>query len=152
MLDELSDVAKQTLTSAGWHPERSLEQELRIWGDTLVRNGRFELFPSARDALCRFGGLAIDVRGPGIDRAREPFVLDPTRAIDAECLFQQYSKLLKTRLFPLGESGDQAFIAIADTGKVYLLFEGSLLIGDSIERALSNLIEGRGVPEATWLV
>lgn len=109
------------------------------------------MFGTAEAALLEFGGLRVTASGPGVDRAREPFELDPTLAIDAESLFNEYSALLEKKLFPMGEASDQAFIAIADTGEVYLIFEGVQLIGMNVREALSNLIEGRIVPGATWL-
>ena len=128
--------------------ERSLVDN---WRDELVRENGFEMFPAAQSALEEFGGLHVTDRGPGVDRARESFKVDPTLAIDAEDLFEEHSRLLQKRLFPLGEAGDQAFLAIADTGEVFLIFEGVQLVGDNIEEAMTNLIEGRSVPGAKWL-
>lgn len=108
------------------------------------------MFPAAETALLEFGGLRVPASGPGVDRAREPFELNPVLATDAEPLFDEYGELLKKQLFPLGEAGDQAFIAISNTGEVYLIFEGVLLIGANVCEALTNLIEGRAVPGATW--
>jgi hypothetical protein len=121
-----------------WVAVRGLSHSLRI-------------FPAAVAALSEFGGLRVDEAGVGIDRAREPFILDPGRAVGSEDIFVRYSEILNKALFPLGEAADQAFIAIADSGEVYLLFEGALLIGDRIDTALVNLIEGRMTNGAKWI-
>jgi SUKH-3 immunity protein len=151
MIRRFNESVTRILTQAGWHPGRNVARDVEAWEHRLVRNGQFVFFDAAKIALSEFGLISIDQCGPGIDRAREPFILDPTRAIDAESVFEQYSCLLKKRLFPLGEYGEQAYLAIADTGEVYLLFEGALLVGATIESALANLIEGREAPEAIWM-
>lgn len=146
-----SDSARDTLIKAGWTPDRAAIREVAAWEDALVRNGRFRIFPAARQALTRFGGLKVHVCGPGVDQARIAFILDPLRATDAEPIFERYSALLGTQLFPLGEAGDQAFLAIAQNGAVYLLFEGALLIGNTVEAALESLIDGRASPDSRWV-
>lgn len=151
MSEAFNDAVRKVLSAAGWYPGRREPALLKQWQRELVGEGGFTIFPAAERALLEFGGLRIDERGPGIDRAREPFVLDPSLAVGAESVFLDYAGLLQKRLFPLGEAGGQAFIAIAESGEVFLIFEGILLIAATIEDALANLIEGRRMPGAEWL-
>lgn len=147
----LNDSVHRDLAAAGWYGGRRDEGFMERIRQRLTHDGRFELFPVAEAALLEFGGLRVEQSGAGVDRARESFVLNPLRAVDAEPVFAQYSEVVGKKLFPLGEAGDQGFIAVADTGEVFLIFEGILLLGHSVHEALSNLIEGRAVPGATWL-
>ncbi|MCU1245320.1 MAG: hypothetical protein JWN02_1230 [Acidobacteria bacterium] len=106
---------------------------------------------AAESALHRFGGLRIEQHGEGVDFSRSSIAIDPELAIGAEVELQRYAQLTgKESLFPLGEAADQALLAIADTGDVYLIFEGILLVGNNIDEAIVNLLEGRKVPGAEW--
>jgi hypothetical protein len=99
--------------------------------------------PPSIAALIEFGGLQVEQHGPGVDLARESFVMNPTRAIGAEAVFDEYSDALHSCLSPIGEFADQAFLAIASNGAVFMILDDLYLVGDSLDAALSNLIRGK---------
>jgi hypothetical protein len=140
------------LVGAGWFPGRSVPDLVHYWRAQLVDKGQFMMSRSAEAALTEFGGLRIAQQGVGVDFALDSFVIDPTLAAGAEDDFRHYAKLVgKNNLFPLGEASEQASLAIADTGEVYLIFEGILLLGNSMDTALISLAEGRNVSGAKWM-
>ncbi|SDM33571.1 hypothetical protein SAMN04489726_1095 [Allokutzneria albata] len=51
----------------------------------------------------RSSGLTASIGGPGINRAREPFELDPELAWGEDDRFSEWSDALRRGLFPLGE-------------------------------------------------
>lgn len=141
----------EALHAAGWRPDRRADDLVTRWRDRFREENGLEMPTAAESALRRFGGLRIQQRGDGVDFSRTPLVFDPELAIGAEVQLQRYGQLMgEPGLFPLGEAADQAFLAIAATGHVYLIFEGILLVGGGIDEAISNLLEGRKVPGAEW--
>ncbi len=102
------------------------------------------MFDAARHALTEFGGLKVDVDGPGVDFAKGSFQLDPSLAIGEEDRFDVFEKRLASRLYPLGEAyGGHTFLAIDDQGSVFLLMGDVRRIGRSIGEALEGLILGK---------
>ena len=113
------------------------------WKKILMISDGVEMFSSAESVLLEFGGLRIDQRGPGVSCAREPFTFDPTAAVYEGDRFSDFSTVLGTRLYPLGEaSGGYYFWSIGENGDVYLLMNDLKLLGTTIERALEKLLIG----------
>lgn len=110
----------------------------------------FELFPAAREALERFGGIRVEQEAPGEDCKRETFDLDPSLALGEEDRFRSFEPLISGKLYPLGEAGaGHAFLAISERGEVYALMHDLWLVGRSIDDALERLIRGRHLQKLT---
>lgn len=142
-MTRFSPQAEETLRQAGWYPRRQVPAMVASWKKTLMLSDGIEMFSTAERVLLEFGGLRIDQQGPGVSSAREPFTFDPPCAIHEGDRFTDFSTVLRTRLYPLGEaSGGYYFWAIGESGDVYLLMDDLRLLGTTIEAALEKLLIG----------
>lgn len=62
------------LRAAGWYPGRKVD--VGSWAAEFAARG-IVMHDAARRFLEGFGGLNVEIGGPGISCAREPFELDP---------------------------------------------------------------------------
>lgn len=97
---------------------------------------------AARRFLSEFGGLAVDISGPGISRSREPFELDPMQCLGEEDRFTEWGEETGHSIFPVGvlDMG-RYFLGIDEEGEVYLV-ETWLASFGKMPSALNNLIDG----------
>ncbi|HET6948786.1 MAG TPA: SUKH-3 domain-containing protein [Acidimicrobiales bacterium] len=142
-MTRFTPAVSEALEAAGWSPGRRLpDEQIRAWSDGLPG---FAMFPAAEAALREFGGLAVDQHGPGIDRAREPFELDPLLAWGEEDRFELFADEYGVTLFPLGEAaGSHYFLAVDPGGRTFLVMDDIQLIAESFDDALESLILGKG--------
>lgn len=146
-MGRFSGQAEQWLRRAGWYPGRQVPDLVASWKTSLLLSDGFEMFESAERVLLEFGGLHIDQQGPGKTCAREPFTFDPTIAAYESDRFSDFSPLLNTKLYPLGEAvGGYYFLTIGENGHVYLLMQDVKLAGKNIDEALENLLIGVEFP------
>src|SRR5262245_31446767 len=140
MMTRFSKQAEELLRRAGWYPGRHASELVSLWKADPVLSDNFEMFESAERILLEFGGLSVNQRGPGQTCAREPFTIDPTIGAYEIDRFTQFSTLLETRLYPLGEAaGGYYFLAVGENNHVYLLMEDIKLLGETMDEALENL-------------
>lgn len=136
-------ITTKILQQSGWQPGvRNTNEVLAKWWGKL---SGFVRQKAAEDALQLFGGLNVDAAGAGESMARQSFHLDPTLAEGEEEFFEHEGKRLGKVLFPLGE-GEHGhyFLAIDEDGTVYALGHWYIdWVGESIERAIENLVHGR---------
>lgn len=132
------------LRTAGWDPERERSNDVAGWVRAL--EPEFSPFPRALEVLTRFGGVDVKLSGPGEAWARQSFRFDPTRAEGEGDRFSDFSRMLGVRLYPLGEVGNEAFLAISEDGKVYALMLDLWLVGATIEDAIETMVRGRASP------
>jgi hypothetical protein len=146
--DEDAEV-RRVLGDAGWTPTRRDAQAVDGWRQMIDSPGGFQMFPAARGALEEFGGLRVDRRGPGINRAKSSFRIDPTVAKLEYDRFHDFESELGVRLYPLGEVDDgHAYLAVDESGRAYLLMEELFDQYPSVLAALASFIVGRrGRPE-----
>lgn len=135
-----SDVAR-ILAEAGWDPNRDRSDEITRWLSQL--GDCFPVVQGARDVLTRLGGLNVQLTGPGEEWSRQSFRIDPTLALGEDDRFADFSQMLGVRLFPLGEVGHEAFLALGEDRKIYALMLDLWLVGDSVDEALDALVRGR---------
>jgi len=127
---------EEMLREAGWLPGRDVSRGLKL-------PEGFTLFPAAQRVLSEFGNLRIGKSGPGLVFARTPVVLDPALAFGEEGRFHEFAVLLKTNLYPLGETADgHSFVVIDEKGRVFLIFEEISFVDETFELALDNLLQG----------
>ena len=135
--------SEQVLRGAGWFPGRQVAAMVASWKREVTLSD-VNMFPSAESVLFEFGGLKVDQRGLGETCAREPFEVDPTLAAYEGDRFSEFSPLVSTNLYPLGEAfSGNYFWAIGEDDHVYILMDDIQLLGKNIDEALENLIVGR---------
>ena len=150
-MERFSKPVELALRDAGWFPGRNLRHQMWDWTRALSSDG-FESFPEAERVLSEFGGLNVHQDAAGVNCAREPFRLEPTLAAGESDRFGEFAEFLKTTLYPLGEaSGGHYFLAIGESGQVFLLMEDLRLLGQNIEEALEKLILGIQSKKLPWL-
>jgi hypothetical protein len=116
---ELSPESQTVLRDAGWYPGRQVD--ISTWMARLEAGG-VVAHDAARSFLAEFGGLTVDISGPGVNRMREPFELDPLLCSGEEDRFLEWSADIECSLFPIGvlDMG-RYFLGIDEEGEVYLV-------------------------------
>ncbi|MDX3107728.1 SUKH-3 domain-containing protein [Nonomuraea angiospora] len=127
---------EQVLRRSGWFPGRRIDS-----GPWQASMPMFDWHDAAEKFLCEFGGLRVDVRGPGITVAREPFEIDPELARGEEGRFSELSAMFFRRFCPVGELGGELFLAIDEEGIMYLLSGWAFRVG-RMDEGLERLITG----------
>jgi SUKH-3 immunity protein len=144
-----SEETEQHLRDAGWTPGRHVPTD--DWEAALREHGGFETHPAARKFLAEFGGLAVNVSGPGQNMARQPFRLDPTAAEHEDEMFTDYGEEIGKSLYPVGQLGDGgAYLAIDENGAVYWFMDNIGKLGDTAREALDALVRGVQRYEPLW--
>lgn len=127
------------LREAGWWPERRVDVE--PWLTAFEAEG-VDRHALAGSFLGEFGGLAVNISGPGISRAREPFELDPMLCVGEGDRFLEWGEEIEKSIFPVGvHDGGRFFLGIDELGEVYLVETWIASFG-LMPQALSNLILG----------
>ncbi|HBB87906.1 MAG TPA: hypothetical protein DC047_09845 [Blastocatellia bacterium] len=144
MMDQTSErfsaATKEMLGEAGWIPDRDVSREIQL-------PPGFDPFPAALKALAEFGNLHVGRRGSGVEFARTPIVLDPMLAMGEDDRFREFSGILKSNLYPLGETDDgHGFVAIDEQGRVFLIYDDLNFVGETFDSALENLLAGAKRP------
>lgn len=117
------------LVEAGWFYGRSIKPLVSVWNIKLKSVNNMELFPIAEIILNEFGGIKV-IKKEG--HSMQSFEIDPTLALGEDDRFMNYSKLLNTKLYPLGEAlGGYYFLAVAENGQVFWLMDDIYIIGNN---------------------
>ncbi|MEY9845554.1 SUKH-3 domain-containing protein [Streptacidiphilus sp. MAP5-3] len=133
-------VVEQTMREAGWHPGRSVP--VKGWRETLERSGLVRMHDAAERFLTEFGGLEVQISGPGITCAKTPFHFKPDCCMGEEDRFADWGETLGRDLFPIGELDEgRFFLGIDETSEVYLIETWAATFGTAQE-ALEKLVLG----------
>jgi len=140
-----SEFTEKILLNAGWFENRNCKENLKEWKDELKKSDPdFEIFLKVEVALLEFGEIHIKQRESGIDFARETLEINPLLCVGESDRFADFESEIGEKLYPLGEGGgNHFFIAIAESGKIYGLMMEILLIANTFDEALENLILGK---------
>ncbi|MFI9031083.1 SUKH-3 domain-containing protein [Streptomyces sp. NPDC053560] len=135
-MSEWSPQVREVLKASGWTAGRRV--------DTTGWRSMFEavgivMHEAAEVFLQEFGGLTVNIGGPGINRAREPFVLEPELARGEEDRFSQWSASLARHLFPLGELDNGRFFLGIDEASEICRVEAWVAGFGPMPHALENL-------------
>ncbi|WP_110944607.1 SUKH-3 domain-containing protein [Streptomyces niger] len=132
---EVADV----LRSSGWTPQRTVDTAQ--WTNAFEERG-IQAHQAVRNFLAEFGGLNVDISGPGINCAREPFELEPLLCLGEEDRFSEWGEELGLQLFPLGEL-DQGrfFLGMDENGVIYLVADWVARFGPW-PQAIDALVRG----------
>ena len=108
---------ERVLRRSGWFPGRRVETaRWRAMLDGL------DMHPAAEGFLSEFGGLSVDIHGPGRTAARTPFELDPSLCSGEEDRFREWGVAIERSLYPLGElDGGRFFLGMDDRGLICLV-------------------------------
>jgi hypothetical protein len=131
--------ALEVLRGAGWFDGRVVS--VKRWQEELEADG-FVVHDAAVVFLSEFGGLAINVRGLGITRARVPFELDPSLCIGESDRFSDWGAHRGATFAPIGEMDyGRFFLAMDEKGCLYEMDNalGKLAVGVA---GLDMLIRG----------
>jgi hypothetical protein len=132
---EVEDV----LRAAGWSPER--RADVAGWTALFEQDG-VRPHPAAIDFLREFGGLSIELGGPGVSMAKEPVAFDPALCDGEGDRFAEFGEELGRQLFPIGELAHGAyFLGIDENSEIYLVETWIGSFG-AMPTALENLILG----------
>ncbi|NNN34504.1 SUKH-3 domain-containing protein [Streptomyces sp. S3(2020)] len=142
-MTRFSEETEKVLRAAGWREGRRVPTG--EWRERFARNGVI-MHEAAERFLSEFGGISVEISGPGIASAREPFELDPSLAYGEEEAFSEWGQEIGVSLFPIGElDHGRFFLAIDQNSVVYLVANWLAHFGE-IPAALENLVLG-GAPE-----
>lgn len=113
------DAVTHVLQEAGWGPGRWVDPE--PWLSAFEGEG-LQRHPAASAFLGEFGGLAVEISGTGVSRAREPFELDPMLCRWEGDRFAEWSETLGKSIFPVGElDHGRFFLGIDESSEIYLV-------------------------------
>ncbi|MEV4808201.1 SUKH-3 domain-containing protein [Nonomuraea sp. NPDC049421] len=134
-----SSKVERILRSSGWFPGRQVDIE--PWKASLVS---FEWHDEAESFLREFGGIKVEVSGPGISTAREPFEIDPELAMGEEGRFAELSDKFRRRFFPIGDvgTGGEYFLALDEEGRLYILIGSWAYLLGGVSSGLEHLVTG----------
>jgi hypothetical protein len=136
---DLSAESVEALSASGWKPGRRVAVDK--WRTDLESEG-FVMHKAAEDFLSEFGGLFVDVRGPGLEYARVPFELDPMLCSGEQDRFAGWGRKLGKSFFPIGELDyGHFFLAIDAEGVIYLIVDVVERLSVN-EKGLDMLIRG----------
>ncbi|WP_063760012.1 SUKH-3 domain-containing protein [Streptomyces sclerotialus] len=138
-MSEWPPAVRKDLEASGWMAGRRVDTA--DWR-SLFEGVGIVMHDAAERFLQEFGGLTVSIGGPGINCAREPFVLDPELARGEDDRFSEWSDALGRRLFPLGElDHGRCFLGIDEGSEIYLV-EAWVASFGPMPHALENLISG----------
>lgn len=138
-MTRFSAETEKVLRSAGWRQGRVVSTA--EWRDRFETRG-LAMHEAADRFLSEFGGISVEISGPGVTSAREPFEFDPALAYGEEELFSEWAEEIGSVLFPIGElNHGQFFLAIDENSVVYLVSDWLAHFGE-MPAALDNLVLG----------
>lgn len=123
----------------GWYPGRSVDTS--AWSRMFESDG-LVMHPAAGRFLREFGGLALDVAGPGVDMARAPSQFDPQFCADEGDLFAEWSAEYGKEIFPIGQYDlGRYFLGIGSDEEIYLVETWVATFG-RVPEAIPRLVLG----------
>lgn len=97
---------------------------------------------AAEEFLREFGGIYVQVSGPGVTCMRTPFEIDPELALGEEDRFMELSRRFGCSLFPIGaKESSEFFLSIDEGGTVYAVMNWLFSLGRG-ETAIEHLVTG----------
>ncbi|MEK6238993.1 MAG: SUKH-3 domain-containing protein [Planctomycetales bacterium] len=139
---EISSELRNLLTTVGFHDFRLLGVNASQWIEQLTPE--YSCFPAADIALRSFGGLTVNVSGPGENVVRSDFELDPTDGIGAGDYYRDHEEIVGGKLYPLGCcSREVDSLVVDDSGRAYCFNDAGVFRFASTEELIMGLILGR---------
>jgi hypothetical protein len=127
------------LRHEGWFPGRSVD--VSLWSELFLDND-VVMHSAAREFLVEFGGIALDVVGPGVNMAKAPSQFDPVLCRGEGEVFAEWSQEIGMEIFPIGAYDlGRYLLGITSDGEV-LLVEGWLASFGRLPQAIEGLVLG----------
>lgn len=136
-MEEFAPDVELLLRRSGWFPKRSVE--ISGYKDRLPG---FLWHEAVERFLEEFGGIRIDLQGPGRSVAKEPFEIDPVLAVGEESRFEELSHKIHRQLFPVGEFGQGEFYLAVDQESILYLVGSSVFRLGSPAEGIEKLVLG----------
>ncbi|MFE9295087.1 SUKH-3 domain-containing protein [Streptomyces niveus] len=138
-MENFPDEVDRGLREAGWTPGRQVNAE--PWLASFEAEG-LQRHPVVSAFLAEFGGLAVNISGPGISRAREPFEFDPMLCLGEGDRFLEWGEEIGKCIFPVGVHDEgRFFLGVDEYGELYLIETWVASFGRMPE-AMNNLFLG----------
>jgi len=137
------------LRAAGWWPGRSVRTE--TWVALLGERGAFIVHEAARRFLAEFGGL-VTYGWPADSAVTQSAVRFDPLAVewDGET-FGRLSEEAGRPLCPVGRADNgSSYLAMAESGALYLARERAELLDESTDQGLDRLIRAQAAMAALW--
>ncbi|CAL9611208.1 hypothetical protein SUDANB58_05639 [Streptomyces sp. enrichment culture] len=138
-MSDWSPEVRGVLEASGWTPGRKVDTGR--WRSMFESVG-LAMHDAAESFLQEFGGLTVNVSGPGVSCARTPFALDPELAWGEDDRFAEWGESIGYRPFPLGELDNGRFFLVIDEVGVIYLVETWVADFGPMPQALENLVLG----------
>lgn len=139
MASGLSAESQFVLREAGWVPGRQVD--VSRWVRALEDEGII-VHGAARRFLAEFGGLAVEISGPGANCARAPFEFGPLQCLGEEDRFLEWSEETGRSICPVGVlDRGRFFLGIDEQGEI-LLVETWVASFGRMPTALDSLVRG----------
>jgi hypothetical protein len=130
---------ERVLREAGWSSDRQVDAD--PWLTAFEAEG-LQRHEAVSSFLAEFGGIAVNISGPGISRAREPFEFDPMLCLGEGDRFLEWGEEIERSIFPVGvHDGGRFFLGIDELGELYLV-ETWLASFGRMPEGMANLILG----------
>ena len=127
------------LVRAGWRRGRRVDT---TGFRRALASESLRLHSPARTFLAEYGGLTLDIRGPGVTCARTPVRFDPGLCDGEGERFLEWSDQVGRAIVPIGDLDlGRWFLGIDDNGVVYLV-ETRLATFGVTHEAVARLVEG----------
>jgi len=136
---EFSAEVEHALRAAGWTPGRATGVD--GWIGLFEADG-LTAHEAALAFLREFGGLSFELAGPGVNRAKAPFTLDPAQCVGEGDRFAEFGEEIDRALFPIGVLDRGAlFLGIDQNAEIYAVETWIGSFG-TMPEALENLVLG----------
>ncbi|MCM1578916.1 MAG: SUKH-3 domain-containing protein [Ruminococcus sp.] len=146
-LTALTPRAKALIDSCGYGKSRLMSEDSLEECFAFFEEEGYRLFPEAVEIIENFYMLSVGKRGQFRGERFEitensdienKMVVYPENIYDAAGLFSQLSKAVGDYIIPLGLMGED-YIAMGESGKIYIISEEVYIGGDSWAEFLNNI-------------
>lgn len=138
-MTRFSPEVEDVLRAAGWSPERRTAVE--NW-TTLFEDEGIHAHQAAIDFLQEFGGLDVEIHGPGVTKAKEPFELDPSLCEGEEGRFTEFGRRIGREIFPIGELDHGRYLLGIDQNTEIYVVETWIASFGPMPAAMDSLVLG----------
>ncbi|MGW0435386.1 SUKH-3 domain-containing protein [Micromonospora sp. NPDC003197] len=154
METRLAATTQRVLENSGWqvgtHDEEQAHKLIEQVRKRHQRGGEEPApsFPALVKVLATYGGLRVANSGTGRTAYREDFNLIPIKGFVWRDGLDEIAEVAEEKVFPLGDVPDvPGKLLITERGRVVLFGpNGYFLVGNDINEALNNMVEGVDLP------
>lgn len=139
-MKRFDDITENILIQSGWISGRRVDFLVSKWKQEIRSSDHIEMFLEAELILAEFGAIKVEKQKCA---SSQSFEINPSLAVYEGDRFIEYSNLVGTSLYPLGEAfSGHYFLAVGENGKVFWLAGNIYIIGNCFDEALGKMISG----------